>query len=84
MRVLIEGAWRDEELPPGGWSRRATVGSATASRRTARRIRMTEADAAPSRILSRSLTEGAGIAQSDLIDLHRDVDTDRTGGQTCP
>ena len=25
MRVLIEGAWRDEELPPGGWSRRATA-----------------------------------------------------------
>ena len=47
MRVLIEGAWRDEELPQDVGRAKLTAGSATASRRTARRIRMTEADAAP-------------------------------------
>ena len=84
MRVLIEGAWRDEELPQDVGRAKLTADSATVSRRTARRVRMIEQTQRPSRILSRSLTEGAGIAQSDLIDLHRHVDTDRTGGQTCP
>ena len=42
MGVLIEGVWRDEELPQevgrAGEFRRARAGSANASRRTARRV----------------------------------------------
>ena len=51
MRVLIEGAWRDEELPQDVGRAKLTADSATVSRRTARRVRMIEQTPRPSRNL---------------------------------